>query len=281
MEGDDLAMVIKFADSAQVVSNYTSDRRTLASRSTRSRRRRRGRRCATGCKWRRGWPTRPSRSVRAWSRRRSSHPSFSSTPTAASPTSRVSVLAISSPKWWWSARRRRLIRHRRRREHVPPMASAQAAQSVRQCRDHGAPNPPRRRQARSLSALWPGAQLPCRGGFHRSPALPAVDRQERGGNQARRCDRAQDSPQTDQSFNLDLPDTGLAAFEVRLTVRDALEVDNHAFTVAGRLARRRCLRDRPGNRYLTDTLRTPAATERADVTIVSPEELKNRRSPAT
>ncbi len=32
MEGDDLAMVIKFADSAQVVSNYTSDRRTLASR---------------------------------------------------------------------------------------------------------------------------------------------------------------------------------------------------------------------------------------------------------
>src|SRR5450755_2643966 len=32
MDADDLAMVIKFADSAQVVSNYTSDRRALARR---------------------------------------------------------------------------------------------------------------------------------------------------------------------------------------------------------------------------------------------------------
>ena len=32
MDADDLAMVIKFAESAQVVSNYTSDRRTLAQR---------------------------------------------------------------------------------------------------------------------------------------------------------------------------------------------------------------------------------------------------------
>ena len=40
-------------------------------------------------------------------------------------------------------------------------------------------------------------------------------------------------PQSDQSFKFDLPDTGLVPFEVRLAVTDALEVDNHAFTVAG------------------------------------------------
>jgi hypothetical protein len=36
---------------------------------------------------------------------------------------------------------------------------------------------------------------------------------------------------SDQSFKFDLPDTGLAPFEVRLTVTDSHEVDNHAFTV--------------------------------------------------
>ena len=82
-------------------------------------------------------------------------------------------------------------------------------------------------------------------------------------------------PQTDQSFNFDLPDTGLAAFEVRLTVKDALEVDNHAFTVAGTTRKAQVLAVTPGNRYLTDTLRTPAAAERADVTIVSPEEAED------
>ena len=81
-------------------------------------------------------------------------------------------------------------------------------------------------------------------------------------------------PQSDQSFKFDLPDTGLAPFEVRLTVTDALEVDNHAFTVAGTTRKAQVLAVTAGNRYLTDTLKTPAAIERADVTIVAPEELK-------
>ena len=71
-------------------------------------------------------------------------------------------------------------------------SKAQDAQPVGQRGDHGASNPPRRRQARDLSALRPGSQLPRHRGFHRSAALPAVDRQERRGNQARRRDRAQD-----------------------------------------------------------------------------------------
>jgi hypothetical protein len=81
-------------------------------------------------------------------------------------------------------------------------------------------------------------------------------------------------PQSDQSFKFDLPDTGLAPLEVRLTVTDALEVDNHAFTVAGTTRKAQLLAVTSGNRYLTDTLKTPGALERADVTIIGPEELK-------
>ena len=61
---------------------------------------------------------------------------------------------------------------------------------------------------------------------------------------------------------------------MRLTVTDALEVDNHAFTVAGTTRKAQVLAVTAGNRYLTDTLKTPAAVERADVTIIAPEELK-------
>jgi hypothetical protein len=82
-------------------------------------------------------------------------------------------------------------------------------------------------------------------------------------------------PQSDQSFKFDLPDTGLAPFEVRLTVTDALEVDNRAFTIAGTTRKAQVLAVTVGNRYLTDTLRTPAAAERADVTIITPEEIKS------
>ena len=81
-------------------------------------------------------------------------------------------------------------------------------------------------------------------------------------------------PQSDQSFKFDLPDTGLAPFEVRLTATDALDVDNHAFTVAGTTRKAQVLAVTAGNRYLTDTLKTPGAIERTDVTIVTPEELK-------
>ena len=81
-------------------------------------------------------------------------------------------------------------------------------------------------------------------------------------------------PQSDQSFKFDLPDTGLAPFEVRLTVTDSLDVDNHAFTVAGTTRKAQVLAVTAGNRYLTDTLKTPGAIERADVTIVAPDEFE-------
>lgn len=81
-------------------------------------------------------------------------------------------------------------------------------------------------------------------------------------------------PQSDQSFKFDLPDTGLVPFEVRLAETDALEVDNHAFTIAGTTRKAQVLAVTSGNRYLADTLKTPAAVERADVTIIAPEELK-------
>src|SRR5262249_29031195 len=81
-------------------------------------------------------------------------------------------------------------------------------------------------------------------------------------------------PQSDQSFKFDLPDTGLAPFEVRLTATDALDVDNHAFTVAGTHRKAQVLAVTAGNRYLTDTLKTPGTIERSDVMIIAPEELK-------
>ena len=80
--------------------------------------------------------------------------------------------------------------------------------------------------------------------------------------------------QSDHSFKFDLPDTGLNELEVRLTVADALALDNRAFTVVGNPRKAQVLVVTPGNRYLVDTLQTPTAQERADVTIVTPDEVK-------
>jgi hypothetical protein len=82
------------------------------------------------------------------------------------------------------------------------------------------------------------------------------------------------APRSDQSFKFDLQDTTLAAYEVRLTVKDALDVDNRAYTVVGTTRKAQVLVITQGDRYLTDTLITPAATERADVVIITPEEAK-------
>jgi hypothetical protein len=80
--------------------------------------------------------------------------------------------------------------------------------------------------------------------------------------------------QSDHSFKFDLPDTGLTELEVRLTVDDALAVDNRAFTVVGNPRKAQVLVVTPGNRYLVDTLQTSTAQERADVTVVTPDEVK-------
>jgi hypothetical protein len=81
-------------------------------------------------------------------------------------------------------------------------------------------------------------------------------------------------PQSDQSFKFDLSDVGLAPYEVRLTVKDALDADNRAFAVVGTTRKAQVLVVTPGNRYLVDTFKTPSAAEHADVTIVTPEEAK-------
>jgi Aerotolerance regulator N-terminal/von Willebrand factor type A domain len=83
------------------------------------------------------------------------------------------------------------------------------------------------------------------------------------------------APQSDQSFKFDLPDNGLTPYEVRLTVDDALAADNRAFTVVGTTRKAQVLAITAGDRYLSDTLKTSSAVEHADITILTPEEAKN------
>ncbi len=80
--------------------------------------------------------------------------------------------------------------------------------------------------------------------------------------------------QSDQSFKFDLPDTGLAELEVRITEKDSQPLDNRAFTLVGSARKAQVLVVTAGNRYLVDTLRTPTAEERADVTVATPDEAK-------
>ena len=80
--------------------------------------------------------------------------------------------------------------------------------------------------------------------------------------------------QADQSFNFDLPDTGAAELEVRIDSKDDLPLDNRAFTLIGAPRKAQILVVTAGNRYLVNTLRTPLATDRADVIITSPDDYK-------
>jgi hypothetical protein len=82
------------------------------------------------------------------------------------------------------------------------------------------------------------------------------------------------APQSDQSFKFDIPDPGLAELEVRLTVKDALEVDNRAFSIVGNARKAQVLAISSGNRYLLDAFNTPTVVDRADIRIASPEEAK-------
>ena len=81
-------------------------------------------------------------------------------------------------------------------------------------------------------------------------------------------------PQSDQSFKFDIPDSGLAELEVRLTVKDALEVDNRAFAIVGNARKAQVLVITAGNRYLLDAFNTPTASNNADVRIATPEEAR-------
>lgn len=81
-------------------------------------------------------------------------------------------------------------------------------------------------------------------------------------------------PRNEQSFKFDLPSTGLTELEVRLDVTDAQPLDNRAFALIGNPRKAQVLLVTPGNRYLVDTLRTPTAAERADVVVVTPEQAR-------
>ena len=82
-------------------------------------------------------------------------------------------------------------------------------------------------------------------------------------------------PQSDQSFKFDLPDTGSGPLRGAAdSMKDALDVDNRAFTVVGTTRKAQVLAVTAGNRYLADTLKTPSAAERADVAIMTPDEAK-------
>jgi hypothetical protein len=81
-------------------------------------------------------------------------------------------------------------------------------------------------------------------------------------------------PRGEQSFKFDIPATGLTELEVKIDVVDAQPLDNKAFALIGDPRKAQVLVVTPGNRYLVDTLQTPAATERADVVMISPEQAK-------
>ena len=81
-------------------------------------------------------------------------------------------------------------------------------------------------------------------------------------------------PQSDQSFKFDIPESGVAELEVKLTVKDALDVDNRAFAIVGNARKAQVLAITADNRYLVDAFNTPTASSIADVRIASPEEAK-------
>ncbi|WP_165230326.1 vWA domain-containing protein [Aquisphaera insulae] len=79
---------------------------------------------------------------------------------------------------------------------------------------------------------------------------------------------------SDQAFKFDIPDPGLAEFEVSLPVKDALDVDNRAFAIVGNARKAQVLVVTEGNRYLLDAFTTPTAQAMADIRIASPEEAR-------
>ena len=115
-----------------------------------------------------------------------------------------------------------------------------------------------------------------RGRRDRSPALSPRRRQ------ARRCrgrsstrSRSSSPPRPTSRSSSICPTSAWHPTRSASTVKDALDVDNRAFTVVGTTRKAQVLAVTPGNRYLVDTLKTPSAAERADVTIVTPEEAKS------
>ena len=78
----------------------------------------------------------------------------------------------------------------------------------------------------------------------------------------------------DQSFKFEMPAAGLTELEVKLAASDAQPLDDRAFAVIGTPRKADVLLVTAGNRYLADTLQTPTAVERAEVTVATPEQAK-------
>jgi hypothetical protein len=83
------------------------------------------------------------------------------------------------------------------------------------------------------------------------------------------------APQSDKSFEFDIQSEGAVEMEVRLEVKDALPIDDRAFTLIGKPRRAQVLLVTPGDVYLTKALRTPATEQIADLQEVTPEEAKS------
>jgi hypothetical protein len=274
MEADDLAMVIKFADSAQVVSNYTSDRRTLANRID---------------------------GIEATQARTSLRDGLQVAAGLANPSKQIGEGVVASsvvtPKLYvytdgGFADVEGFSLGNLEPEVVvigpppPPYSAAGPAEAVSSESKARMPNPSDNVGIMALQTRRDEDKpeiYQLFGRVHNFRATEVSTEAQlyrlstgKSGEETKLVDAIalKVPPQSDQSFKFDLPDTGLAAFEVRLTETDALDVDNHAFTVAGTTRKAQVLAVTPGNRYLTDTLKTPAAIERADVTIIAPEELK-------
>lgn len=79
---------------------------------------------------------------------------------------------------------------------------------------------------------------------------------------------------SDQSFEFDLKAEGAVEMEVAIDVRDALAVDNRAFTTIAKPRRAQVLLVTAGNRYLTDNFRTSIVRALAEVREASPEEFQ-------
>ncbi len=110
------------------------------------------------------------------------------------------------------------------RARQPGRGEDAGAEPLGQRGDRGAPVPPRRGEVRRLPDLRPRPQLPGRGGRHRGPALSPRGRHSPGdAGELVDAIALKIPPQTDQSFKFDLTDPGLAPYEVRLTVKDALD----------------------------------------------------------
>lgn len=78
--------------------------------------------------------------------------------------------------------------------------------------------------------------------------------------------------QSEQAFKFDLPDSGAAELEIRIDAKDALDIDNRAFTVVNKPRRAQVLIVSEGNKYLVDTLKTSTMVQLADFTEVKPKE---------